>query len=157
MPHKLEKLCFSASQLQCKEQQTDVLRGHLVYGPTRTSWNGAYMARDLETMRLRPSRDWRKPELLTRIQAAYSSIRQLIETQRPQSRHHHFFPFLNTPSQIFKMDTLVAQYSKPMFEKENYSQDDQMELYQQAPSLSLKFAMPPVAQVWLCPSFDISF
>jgi hypothetical protein len=47
------------------------------------------------------------------------------------------------------MDTLVAQYSKPMFEKENYSQDDQMELYQAAPSLSLRFAMPPVAQVCL--------
>ena len=47
------------------------------------------------------------------------------------------------------MDTLVAQYSKPMFEKENYSQDDQMELYQPAPSLSLRFAMPPVAQVYL--------
>jgi 20S proteasome subunit beta 5 len=45
------------------------------------------------------------------------------------------------------MDTLVAQYSTPMFEKENYNQDEQMELYQPAPSLSLKFAMPPVAQV----------
>jgi 20S proteasome subunit beta 5 len=55
------------------------------------------------------------------------------------------------------MDTLVAQYSKPMFEKENYSQDDQMELYQPAPSLSLKFAMPPVAQVWFSPSFHIFF
>jgi 20S proteasome subunit beta 5 len=49
------------------------------------------------------------------------------------------------------MDTLVAQYSKPMFEKENYDQDDQMELYQGAPSLSLRFAMPPVAQVSLQP------
>jgi hypothetical protein len=55
----------------------------------------------------------------------------------------------DTPSHTFKMDTLVAQYSKPMFEKEDYSQDDQMELYQSAPSLSLKFAMPPVAQVCL--------
>lgn len=45
------------------------------------------------------------------------------------------------------MDTLVAQYSKPMFEKENYNEEDQMELYQGAPSLSLRFAMPPVAQV----------
>jgi len=45
------------------------------------------------------------------------------------------------------MDTLVAQYSKPMFEKENYDQDDQMQLYNPTPSLSLKFAMPPVAHV----------
>jgi len=45
------------------------------------------------------------------------------------------------------MDILVAQYRKPMFEKENYSQDGQLELYQPLPSLSLKFAMPPVAQV----------
>jgi hypothetical protein len=52
-----------------------------------------------------------------------------------------------THSKHFKMDTLVAQYSQPMFEKEQYNQDDQMELYQPAPSLSLKFAMPPVAQV----------
>ena len=45
------------------------------------------------------------------------------------------------------MDTLVAQYSKPMFEKE-YNQEDQMELYEQGiPSLSLRFAMPPVAHV----------
>jgi 20S proteasome subunit beta 5 len=53
------------------------------------------------------------------------------------------------------MDTLVAQYSKPMFEKENYSQDDQMELYQPAPTLSLKFAMPPVAQVRFFPSLFV--
>jgi hypothetical protein len=45
------------------------------------------------------------------------------------------------------MDTLVAQYSRPMFEKENYSEEEQMDLYQGAPSLSLRFAMPPIAQV----------
>lgn len=45
------------------------------------------------------------------------------------------------------MDTLVAQYSKPMFEHE-YNQEDQLELYEQSqPSLSLRFAMPPVAHV----------
>jgi len=49
------------------------------------------------------------------------------------------------------MDTLVAQYTQPMFERENYSQDDQMELYQPPRSLSLKFAMPPVAQVCINP------
>lgn len=45
------------------------------------------------------------------------------------------------------MDTLVAQYSKPMFEKESYSEEDQLQHYQATPSLSLRFAMPPVAQV----------
>ena len=44
------------------------------------------------------------------------------------------------------MDTLVAQYSQPMFEKEN-SQEEQLDLYQGTPNLSLRFAMPPVAQV----------
>jgi hypothetical protein len=53
------------------------------------------------------------------------------------------------------MDTLVAQYSRPMFEKENYDQDDQMELYQPTPSFSLKFAMPPVAQVCTDPSLSV--
>lgn len=63
-------------------------------------------------------------------------------------------PFLlhNTLSQHFTMDTLVAQYSKPMFEKENYNQDDQVDLYNPAPSLSLRFAMPPIAQVSCSPS-----
>jgi len=51
------------------------------------------------------------------------------------------------------MDTLVAQYSKPMFEKD-YSEEDQLDVYQQPPSLSLRFAMPPVAQV--CLLFDYS-
>jgi len=45
------------------------------------------------------------------------------------------------------MDTLVAQYSRPMFENEGYSQDEQQELSQAIPPLSLKFALPPVAQV----------
>jgi hypothetical protein len=45
------------------------------------------------------------------------------------------------------MDTLVAQYSRPMFEKENNHEEDQMDLYNPAPSMSLKFAMPPIAQV----------
>jgi hypothetical protein len=34
-----------------------------------------------------------------------------------------------------------------MFEKENNHEEDQMELYNPTPSMSLKFAMPPVAQV----------
>jgi len=71
--------------------------------------------------------------------------------QRPQhlllsiSDHFHF-PSQHSLTNL-KMDTLVTQYSQPMFEKEQYSQDDQMDLYQAAPSLSLRFAMPPIAQV----------
>lgn len=46
------------------------------------------------------------------------------------------------------MDTLVAQYSgRPQFESEGQDELQQQELYGPAPGLSLKFAMPPVAQV----------
>lgn len=49
------------------------------------------------------------------------------------------------------MDTLVARYSRPMYENEGYAkeQQEEMELVQEVPALSLKFAMPPVAQVSL--------
>jgi hypothetical protein len=61
---------------------------------------------------------------------------------------HHLSPYFFSSHSLstFKMDTLVATYSRPMFENEGYSQEDQLELYQPVPSLSLKFAMPPVAQ-----------
>ena len=45
------------------------------------------------------------------------------------------------------MDTLVAQYSRPAFEDEGYSQTDQHQLAQVTPSLSLNFALPPLANV----------
>ena len=45
------------------------------------------------------------------------------------------------------MDTLVAQYSRPTFEDEGYSQTDQHQLAQVTPSLSLNFALPPLANV----------
>lgn len=47
------------------------------------------------------------------------------------------------------MDVLVAQYSRPAFENENegYSQQEQYELSQTIPPLSLNFAMPPIANV----------
>jgi len=49
------------------------------------------------------------------------------------------------------MDTLVARYSRPMFSNEGYAKEQQEELegVQEVPALSLKFAMPPVAQVCL--------
>ena len=45
------------------------------------------------------------------------------------------------------MDTLVARYGRPAFEDEEYSQSEQQELSQTTPSLSLNFALPPLANV----------
>ncbi|OBT66597.1 20S proteasome subunit beta 5 [Pseudogymnoascus sp. 23342-1-I1] len=57
-----------------------------------------------------------------------------------------------------KMDSLVARYSRPMFANEGYAkeQQEEMELVQEVPALSLKFAMPPVAQPssWLRAATD---
>lgn len=47
------------------------------------------------------------------------------------------------------MDTLVARYTRPSYENEGYSQEEYHELYEPTPSLSLKFALPPIAQVRL--------
>jgi len=47
------------------------------------------------------------------------------------------------------MDSLVAQYSRPVDAEEGPSEQDQLELYSGTPELSLKFALPPVAQVHL--------
>ena len=45
------------------------------------------------------------------------------------------------------MDLLVAQHSRRAFEDEGYSEQDQRDLSQITPSLSLKFTMPPIANV----------
>ncbi|KAK2806754.1 Proteasome subunit beta type-5 [Emmonsiellopsis sp. PD_5] len=42
------------------------------------------------------------------------------------------------------MDTLVAQYSRPLFQNEGYSQSEDQELTESLPPLSLRFALPPV-------------
>jgi 20S proteasome subunit beta 5 len=47
------------------------------------------------------------------------------------------------------MDSLVAQYSRPADAEEGPSAEEQLELYSGTPELSLKFALPPVAQVRL--------
>jgi len=49
------------------------------------------------------------------------------------------------------MDTLVAQYSRPAYQEEGYSEQEQLELADVAPPLDLKFALPPTAQAssWL--------
>ncbi|KAI9776848.1 MAG: hypothetical protein M1835_005393 [Candelina submexicana] len=44
------------------------------------------------------------------------------------------------------IDSLIAQYSRPMYEDELYSEDERQELSQATPPLSLKFALPPIAQ-----------
>ena len=46
------------------------------------------------------------------------------------------------------MDTLIAQYSRPAFEDEGYSSDDQQALTA-TPSPCLKFALPPLPNVCL--------
>ena len=45
------------------------------------------------------------------------------------------------------MDALVARYSQPAGHRELYSQEEEQELIRTTPSLSLKFALPPVPQV----------
>ena len=45
------------------------------------------------------------------------------------------------------MDTLVATYSRPAFEKEGYSPDEHQELTQAKPSISLNFVLPPIRHV----------
>lgn len=81
----------------------------------------------------------------------YLPITTIFKLTNPPIPHPRIYPNPHRIFKSFKMDTLVAQYSKPMFERE-YNQEDQMELYEQSiPSLSLRFAMPPVAHVCATP------
>jgi hypothetical protein len=45
------------------------------------------------------------------------------------------------------MDTLVARYSRSSFQDEMYSEQQQRELSQCLPPLSLKFDLPPLSNV----------
>jgi 20S proteasome subunit beta 5 len=45
------------------------------------------------------------------------------------------------------MDKLVAQYSRPPHQNVFYSEQEQQDLTESLPPLSLKFALPPVANV----------
>ena len=46
------------------------------------------------------------------------------------------------------MDALVAQYSKPAYSAESQAEEqEELDFTQDMPALSLKFAVPPVAQV----------
>lgn len=79
-------------------------------------------------------------------------------TSQPQPHDEH------TPPQLFyhasislpkplkthiaaTMDSLVAEYSRPAYAEEGQTEQEQLELYSGTPELSLKFALPPVAQV----------
>ena len=45
------------------------------------------------------------------------------------------------------MDNLVATYSRPAFEDEGYSPEENHDLIQAKPSLSLNFTLPPMRNV----------
>lgn len=49
------------------------------------------------------------------------------------------------------MDKLVAQYSRPAHQNEFYSEQEQQDLNESLPPLSLKFSMPPIDNVSFCP------
>lgn len=48
------------------------------------------------------------------------------------------------------MDTIVAQYTRSPFENEFYSEEEQRNLTESLPPLSLKFDLPPVGNVSWC-------
>lgn len=52
------------------------------------------------------------------------------------------------------MNSLVAQYSRPAYQNEGYSEHEQDEISQITPPLSLRFAMPPLANVSLMLPFS---
>lgn len=58
---------------------------------------------------------------------------------------HTLYKIFN--SLVPKMDSLVFTYSRPAFQDEVCSNDEQQELIQATPPLSLKFAMPPMPNV----------
>ena len=49
------------------------------------------------------------------------------------------------------MDTLVARYSQPAFQRDEPLEDDSQELMNPTGLLTTRFAMPPVAQVCASP------
>ena len=66
----------------------------------------------------------------------------------PTTRIPSFLLFQNLlPSLYAAMDSLVTQYSRPAFENEGYSKEEQLELSETTPPLSLRFALPPLANV----------
>ena len=60
--------------------------------------------------------------------------------------HSTFSPAIRCPP---TMDTLVARYSGSAFRDDLYSEEQQRDLTECLPPLSLKFELPPVAKVSL--------
>jgi hypothetical protein len=76
----------------------------------------------------------------------------------PAHASHPTTSSLHTRTHILaNMDSLVAQYSRPAFAEEGQTEEEQLELYGSTPGLSLKFALPPVAQVGFTLDFRTSY
>lgn len=58
-----------------------------------------------------------------------------------------YFEPINSLSNPQTMDKIVAQYSRPSHQNEFYSEQEQQDLTESLPPLSLKFALPPVDNV----------
>lgn len=73
---------------------------------------------------------------------------QFFLTDDPLSQPYHPGLHHGSHPKTATMDTLVAQYSRPAFQRnEPFSDQDELDAIDSVPSLSLKFAMPPVAHV----------
>lgn len=53
------------------------------------------------------------------------------------------------------MNALVSQYTRPQFENEALDEDEDNQLVSQSNPLSLKFALPPIAQVRYSTHYDM--
>lgn len=103
--------------------------------PARAAWERVYIWYGHERI-ISPSSSSSKRRLIALNTFSCHSLRPL-------------FPFYTSV-----MDLLVAQYSRPAFQEEGYSSQEQQELSETVPPLSLRFAMPPVAKVNLVGSYE---
>jgi hypothetical protein len=58
-----------------------------------------------------------------------------------------YLPAIAVRGNAVKMDTLVAKYSGSAYQDELYSEEQQRNLTECLPPISLKFDLPPVAKV----------
>ena len=96
----------------------------------------------------------RSPNRHLSFTAVANPLRSIPTTFISSLRFHIFSTlFIDTLPSSSNMDTLVARYTRPSYENEGYSEQDYQELSESIPSLSLKFALPPIAQVGACSAF----
>lgn len=95
------------------------------------------------------------PSIISELRAAPAIAISLFH--RP-SRTQHYPPEYNSPLLrrihqhiLHIMDKLVAQYSRPPHQNEFYSEQEQRDLTESLPPLSLKFNLPPVDNVRYTP------